>query len=85
MLPEFEDNEVVMDASHPTSVEAREKREKEKAEKAAQTSKVPDASAVHLKTKQDHLSYLLEATLRIEKGLATLTQNRGSSRLSFMI
>ena len=31
-----------------------------------------------LKTKQDQLSYLLEATLRIEKGLATLTQNQES-------
>jgi hypothetical protein len=27
--PKFEDNEVVMDASHPTSVEAQEKRERE--------------------------------------------------------
>jgi len=31
-----------------------------------------------LKTKQDLLSYLLEATVRIEKGLATLTQNQES-------
>ena len=31
-----------------------------------------------LKTKQDQLSYLLEATVRIEKGLATLTQNQES-------
>ena len=50
LLPEFEDNIVVMDASHPTFVEAHEKREKAKAEKVAQ---VPDASTVHLKTKQD--------------------------------
>ena len=31
-----------------------------------------------LKTKQDQLSYLLEATVRIEKGLETLTQNQES-------
>ena len=31
-----------------------------------------------LMTKQDQLSYLLEATVRIEKGLATLTQNQES-------
>ena len=70
LRPDFEDNTVVMDASHPTSVEAQEKREKAKAEKA---SKIPDPSAVNLKTKQDQLNYLLEATMRIEKGLATLT------------
>ena len=75
MRPEFEDNTVVMDASHPTSVEAQEKREKAKADKA---SKIPDPSAVNLKTKQDQLSYLLEAIVRIEKGLATLTRNQES-------
>ena len=31
-----------------------------------------------LKTKQDQPSYLLEARVRIEKGLATLTQNQES-------
>ena len=75
LRPDFEDNTVVMDASHPTSVGAQEKRQKAQAEKA---SKIPDPSAVNLKTKQDHLSYLLEATVRIEKGLATLTQNQES-------
>src|SRR5215216_548485 len=75
LRPDFESNEVVMDASHPTSIEAQEKREKAK---AAKTSKIPDVSAVNLKTKQDQLSYLLEATVRIEKGLATLTQNQES-------
>jgi hypothetical protein len=75
LRPEFEDNVVVMDASHPTSVEAQKKREKAK---AAKTSKILDVSAVNLKTKQDQLSYLLEATMRIEKGLATLTQNQES-------
>ena len=29
MRPEFEDNEIVMDASHPTCAEAQEKRESE--------------------------------------------------------
>ena len=78
LLLEFEDNEVVMDATHPTSVEAQEKREKAKAEKATHASQVPTASTAHLKTKQDQLSYLLEATIRIEKGLTTLTQNQES-------
>ena len=32
LRPDREDNIVVMDASHPTSVEAQEKREKAKAE-----------------------------------------------------
>ena len=31
-----------------------------------------------LKTKQEHLGYLIASTLRIEKGLATLTQNQAS-------
>ena len=75
---DFEDNEVVMDASHPTCVKAQEKREKAKAEKAAKLASAPDASQVIFKTKQDQLSYLIEATLRIEKGLATLTQNQES-------
>lgn len=67
-----------MDASHPTCAEAHEKREKAKAAKAAKTASVPDASQVMLKTKQDELSYLLESTMRIEKGLDTLTQNHES-------
>ena len=65
LLPEFEDNEVVMDATHPTLIEAQDKREKAKAEKVAQTSQTPDASTAHLKTKQDQLRYLLYATVRI--------------------
>ena len=50
--PEFEDNKVVMDASHPTSVEAQERgerereRERAKAAKAARAARVPDTSAV---------------------------------------
>ena len=35
-------------------------------------------SQVFLKLKQDQLGYLIESTLRIEKGLATLTQNQKS-------
>ena len=31
-----------------------------------------------LKSKQDQLGYLIASTLRIEKGLATLTQNQES-------
>ena len=75
MKPDFEDNTVVIDASHPTSVEAQEKREKAKEDKA---SKILEPSAVNLRTKQDQLSYLLEATVRIEKGVTTLTQNQES-------
>ena len=39
---------------------------------------VEEASQVFLKSKQDQLAYLIQATLRIEKGLATLTQNQES-------
>ena len=67
-----------MDASHPTSIEAQEKIEKTKAAIVAKAASDPDASIVNLKTKQDHLSYLLEATVRIEKSLATLSQNQES-------
>jgi hypothetical protein len=41
-------------------------------------TKASDASIVNLKTKQDQLTYLLEATLRIEKSLASLTKNQES-------
>ena len=34
-----------------------------------------EASEYFLKSKQDQLGYLIASTLRIEKGLATLTQN----------
>ena len=37
-----------------------------------------EASQVFLKSKQDQLGYLIQATLRIEKGLATLTHNQES-------
>ena len=78
LRPDFEDNTVVMNEDDPTSVEAQEKREKAKAEKAAKMPSAEEASQVFLKTKQDQLGYLIQATLRIEKGLATLTQNQES-------
>ena len=37
-----------------------------------------EASQVFLKSKQDQLGYLIQDTPRIEKGLATLTQNQES-------
>ena len=39
---------------------------------------VEEESQVFLKSKQDQLAYLIQSTLRIEKGLATLTQNQES-------
>ena len=68
LRPDLEDNTVVMDASDPTSVEAQEKRAKEKAKKAAKMPSVEEASHIFLKSKQDQLGYLIQATLRIEKG-----------------
>ena len=76
--PDFEDNTVVMNEEDPTSVQAHEKKEKARAEKAARMPTVEEASQVFLKTKQDQLGYLIQSTLRIEKGLATLTQNQES-------
>ena len=70
---DFEDKAVVMNAEDPTSMEAQEKRHKAKAEKAAKMPRAEEASLVFLKSKQDQLVYLIQATLRIEKGLATLT------------
>ena len=66
---------MVMDASHPTSVEAQERVEKAKAEKEAKAASAPNASIVNLKSKQDQLAYLLEATLRNEQSLASLAKN----------
>ena len=37
-----------------------------------------EASQIFLKSKQDQLGYLIASTLRIGKGLATLTQNQES-------
>ena len=78
LRPDFVENEFVMDASHPTSVEAQEKIKKAKAAKAAKATSAPAASIVNLKTKQDQLTNLLEATMRIETSLSTVTQNQES-------
>ena len=78
IYPEFEDNTVVMNENEPSSAQAHEKREKAKAEKAAKMPTVEEASQVFLKSKQDQLGYLIQSTLRIEKGLATLTKNQES-------
>ena len=78
LYPDFEDNTVVMDENEPSSVQAQEKRAKARAEKAAKMPSVEEASQVSLKSKQDQMTYLIQETLRIEKGLATLTQNRES-------
>ena len=78
IYPKFEDNTVVMDENEPSSAQAHEKREKAKAEKATKLPTIEEASQVFLKSKQDQLGYLIQSTLRIEKGLATLTQNQES-------
>ena len=78
IYPQFEDNTVVMNEEDPTSVQAHEKREKARAEKAAKMPTAEEASQIFLKSKQDQLGYLIASTLRIEKGLATLTQNQES-------
>ena len=78
IYPEFEDNTVVMDENEPSSAQAHEKREKARAEKAAKMPTVEEASQVFLKSKQDQLGYLIQSTLRIEKGLATLIKNQES-------
>ena len=75
IYPEFEDNTLVMTDNEPSSAQAHEKIEKARAEKAAKIPTVEEASQVFLKSKQDQLAYLIQSTLRIEKGLATLTQN----------
>ena len=64
-----------MNEEEPSSAQVQEKRAKAKAEKDARMPSVEEASQVFLKRKQDQLGYLIQATLRIEKGLATLTQN----------
>ena len=75
---DFEDNQVVMNEDEPSSVHAQAKREKAKAEKVAKMPTMEEASQYLLKSKQDQLGYLIASTLRIEKGLATLTQNQES-------
>ena len=76
--PDFEDNQVVMNENEPSSVQAQAKKEKARKEKAAKMPTQEEASEYFLKTKQEQLGYLIASTLRIEKGLATLTQNQVS-------
>ena len=78
IYPEFEDNQVVMDKDEPSSVHARANKEKARIEKATKMPTMEEASQYFLKSKQDQLGYLIASTLRIEKGLATLTQNQES-------
>ena len=73
--PDFEDNQVVMTENEPSSVQAQEKKEKARKEKAAKMPTQEEASEYFLKNKHEQLGYLIASTLRIEKGLATLTQN----------
>ena len=67
-----------MDENEPSSAQAHEKRAKARADKAAKMPSAEDAYQVFLKSKQDQLGFLIQSTLRIEKGLATLTQNQES-------
>ena len=76
IYPDFKDNEVVMNEDEPSSVQAHEKKDKARTEKAAKMPTTEEASQYLLKSKQDQLGYLLSSSLRIEKGLATLTQNQ---------
>ena len=75
---DFEDNEVVMNEDDPSLVQAQEKKEKARKEKAAKMPTEEEASEYFLKNKQEQLGYLIASTLRIGKGLATLTQNQES-------
>ncbi len=78
LRPDFEDSIVVMTEEDLSSLQAHEKREKARAEKAAKMPTAKEASQVFLKSKQDHLGYLIQSTLRTEKGLATPCQNQES-------
>ena len=78
IYPDFEDNEVVMNEDEPSSVHAQAKKEKARTEKATKMPTMEEASQYFLKSKRDQLGYLIASTLRIEKGLATLTQNQES-------
>ena len=78
LYPDFEDKEVVMNEDDPSSVQAQEKKEKARKEKASKMLTQEEASEYFLENKQEQLAYLIASTLRIEKGLATLTQNQES-------
>ena len=64
--------------NEPSSAQAQAKKEKARKEKAAKMPTQEEASEYFLKTKQEQLGYLIASTLRIEQGLATLTQNQAS-------
>ena len=81
--PDFEDNQVVMTENEPSSAQAFTKKEKARKEKAAKMPTQEEASEYLLKTKQEQLGYLIASTLRIEQGLATLTQNQASLEKSW--
>ena len=78
IYPDFKANIVIMNGDEPSFVHAQAKREKAKAEKVAKVPTMVEASQYLLKSKQGQLGYLIASTLRIEKGLATLTQNQES-------
>jgi hypothetical protein len=78
LQPEFEDNVVVMDPSHPSSAQAQEEIQAAAAARAAQEASTPNAPIANLKTKNDQMTYLLEGTLRIERSLANITKNQDS-------
>src|SRR3954467_13587530 len=67
-----------MNENEPSSAQAQAKKEKARKEKAAKMPTQEEASEYFLKNKQGQLSYLIASTLRIEKGLTTLTQNQES-------
>ena len=69
---------MVMDPSHPTSVEAQEKAEPAAAARVEKETNAPNVSIANLKSKQDQMIYLLEATLRIERSLTNLAKNQES-------
>ena len=62
-----------MNEDDPSSVQAQEKKEK-----AAKVPTQEEASEYFLKNKHEQLGYLIASSPRIEKGLATLTQNQES-------
>jgi hypothetical protein len=78
LRPEFEDNVVVMDPSHPTSAQVQEKIRAAAAAKEAERASAPNAPIAKLKSKSDQMTFLLEATLRIERSLANLSKNQAS-------
>ena len=69
-----------MDASHPILAETQEKAEAARVAKAAKAASAPNASIANLKTKQDQMTYLLEATVRIQKSLACWESWHGKQR-----